>query len=150
MCWIPNIAYHLDTRIASLLAQRREQILLRKYQWRTPLVSDLRFNTHTNEAIRLADTLSGASSPIPVKWSHVRFLADAEDDVFHASEPSPETDGDVCLLSDTLEAMLVEETSNNQAGNDQDAITPPPTNTAGKTMLHRELLMCDSNPVGGN
>lgn len=40
---------------------------------------------------------------------HVRLLGEAEDDIFHDSDPSPPADEDNCLLNDALEAMLVDE-----------------------------------------
>ena len=95
-----------DLKIAFLLRQRKEQVLLRKYQWRTPFVTDLRFDARTSEAVHLAECLSGATEPISVNWSHVHLLAEAEDD-FYGSGPGPSADDD-CLLSDTLEALLDE------------------------------------------
>ena len=82
---------------------------MRKHQWRTSLVSDLRFDSWTSKAVDLAWTLSGATEPIPVNLMHVRLLGEAEDDIFHDSDPSPPADEDNCLLNDALEAMLVDE-----------------------------------------
>ena len=144
---LADITYHSDIRIAFHLRQRKEQILLRKHQWRTPLVSDLQFDARTAEAVCLAETLSGVTEPISVNWLHVHVLAEVEEDDFHASGPGTSADNDVCLLSDTLEAMLVEESPDHKEHAGVHATISAAVASESIPMPHRELLMSDINPV---
>ena len=135
-----------DLKIAFLLRQRKEQVLLRKHQWRTPFVSDHRFDAMTSEAIRFAEGLSGATEPITVNWLCVH-LSEAEEDDFHDLVPSPPADDDMCLLGDTLEAMLVEESPNDQENPDAHSENQPFVTSESIPMPDRELLMSDTSPV---
>ena len=146
---LTNVLHNSDERIAFLLAQRKEQALLRRHQWRTPLVSDTRFDSWTSQAAYLVEALSDATEPIPVNCAQVHLLAEAEDDVFHDPELlSPPADEGICLLSDTLEAMLVDDLAPNHQGHAAAHLATPPLVTSEiEPMTDRELLMCDTNPV---
>ena len=145
---ITDVLHYSDVRIAFLLKQRKEQVLLRKHQWRTPFVSDLRFDARTSQAMHVADLLSGVTEPIPVKWMHVHLLAEADYDAFHDSDPRPPPDEDICLLNDTLEAMLVEDhVADHQEHADSPLATPQLVTSGSVSNMDRELLMSDTNPV---
>lgn len=144
----PDVLRYSDVRIAFLLTQRKEEVLLRKHQWRTPFISDLRFDAWTSKAVRLAETLSDATEPISANWTPMRLLVEVETDAFHDSDPSPPADEDICLLNDTLEAMLVEDpVADHQAHAHPHPATPQLVPSAGVPMVDRELLMSDTNPV---
>ena len=135
-------------RIAFLLTQRKEQVLLRKHQWRTPLVSDLRFDALTSQAIHLAEFLSDATEPIPVNWMRVHLTAEAEYGGFHNSDPSPQADEDICILNDTLEAMLVDDpVTDHQGLCDTQSAAQPHLTSESVPMVDREIFMRDTNPV---
>ena len=96
----------------------------------------------------MAELLSGATEPIPVNWTHVHFLAEADNDAFHDSDPRLPADEDICLLNDTLEAMLVEDpVADHQGHADRHPATPPLVTSESVSNMDRELLMSDTNPV---
>ena len=70
---------------------------------------------------------------------HVHLLAEAEDNAFHDPDLlKPPADEDICLLSDTLDAMLVDDPVPDHQGLVTSETEP---------IMDRELLMCDTNPV---
>lgn len=79
----------------------------------------------------------------------VHLLAEIEDDIFHDSDSSPPADEDNCLLSDALEAILIEEDQGHTDPRSTPQLTPPslvsPEGPA--PMTDRELWMTAASPV---
>lgn len=78
----------------------------------------------------------------------VHLLAEAEDDSFHDSDLGPPVDENICLLSDTLEAMLVDDpVADHQGHVDAHSTSALLSTSEIEPMTERELLMSETNPV---
>ncbi|PIL33336.1 hypothetical protein GSI_04787 [Ganoderma sinense ZZ0214-1] len=91
-----------NAAILFLLRQQKEDILLLQFRWRTPFVSNLRFQTQTSEALRLAEGLSGSSATVPIRWVRLNFQHDLEED---EGPPLEEVTEEACLAQDVLEVV---------------------------------------------
>ncbi|KAI0716907.1 hypothetical protein C8Q76DRAFT_795144 [Earliella scabrosa] len=91
--------------IAFLLQQRKAELLLLQARWRTPLASELRFISRTEEAARIAERLSGTSQTQPLTWVHLTF-SDGHENEDHAELEDYYCDPDTVLAQDTI-AQLV-------------------------------------------
>ncbi|OSD03347.1 hypothetical protein PYCCODRAFT_1477197 [Trametes coccinea BRFM310] len=92
--------------ILFFLQQRKDQLLLLQARWRTPLVSDLRFDAHTRDASSIAQEISGISSAPPqLNWILLPFT-----DVLDSSAPweimEDPASADVLLACDTLDELV--------------------------------------------
>ena len=111
-------------------------------------MSDSRFESWTYQAVHLAETLSDSTEPVPVNLMHVHLLPDVEDDTFHELDPVQPADEENCLLSDTLDAILVEEpVADHQVHANTPPAAAPLVTSESVPMFDRELLMSDTNPV---
>ncbi|OJT05167.1 hypothetical protein TRAPUB_3992 [Trametes pubescens] len=132
--------------IAFLLRQRKEELLLLQMLWRTPLVSDLRFQSHTEEAARIARRLSGTGDPIPIRWVHVPSFGDME-----ATNPydpdSSAADEETVLAHDALDELFAYDDPD-PADSAALARSPPGTEATitDAAMLKRMLILCDESP----
>ncbi|KAI0628590.1 hypothetical protein C8Q77DRAFT_1067705 [Trametes polyzona] len=91
--------------IAFLLLQKKEELLLLQMRWRTPLVSAHRFQSRTEEAVRIADRLTGAIAAAPIKWVCVPSEDGAPEPGAQTSEGN-DADEEVVIAHDTLDELL--------------------------------------------
>ena len=98
--------------------------------------------------MHVAETLSNATEPMCVNCMPMCLLVEAEEDAFDDLDLSPPADEDICLLNDTLEAMLVDDPVADHKGHaDTHPATSSLVNSESIPMVDRELLMSDTNPV---
>ena len=107
-----------------------------KHRWRTPFVSDIRFQTQTLDATRLAVTYTGGADPMPVHWVHVNVPHAAEEN--DTEDGAPEADEHACLLYDTFESIV------DDADDDPSPALASPGN---QSMIERDLWVYETNPV---
>lgn len=126
-------------------------------RWKTPLVSAQRFQSRTEEAVRIAERLTGAIGATPIHWVCVPF----QDGVSEPSPHAPEgdyADEEAVIARDTLEELLsFEETdTEDDTLTLQDAVSPEVSpiycNLADSDtdMIQRTLLFADEHPVCGH
>ncbi|KAI1788529.1 hypothetical protein LXA43DRAFT_894498 [Ganoderma leucocontextum] len=137
--------------ILFLLRQRKEELLLLQFHWRTPLVSDVRFQAQTLEAIRLAEKLSGSAEPITFHWVHVSIPHEFEDEALDAPQVD-EGDSEACLAGDILEIICDQELDPDHVASDyrtcshRGSVSPAAESVIIPT-IEEELWMSDNNPV---
>ena len=102
-------------------------------RWRTPLASELRFASHTEEAVRIAERLSGASQTQPLTWVHLTFSHDNED---HPELEDYYGDPDTVLAQDTI-AELVGDDADEDEGEDEGADEVGPQTDADPPIAER-------------
>ncbi|OSD07573.1 hypothetical protein PYCCODRAFT_1403249 [Trametes coccinea BRFM310] len=91
--------------IVFFLQQRRDELILLQARWRTPLVSDIRFDAHTQNAISIAQKVSGISTAPPrLDWILLPFT----DTVDHRAPWGMEdtASADILLACDTLDELV--------------------------------------------
>ncbi|KAI9059331.1 hypothetical protein FKP32DRAFT_1668689 [Trametes sanguinea] len=97
-----ELALHHD--VVFFLQQRKDELLLLQARWRTPLVSDLRFDAHTRDASAVAQEVSGiATAPPRLQWIILPF-ADVLDSGPWGMEEA--ASADVLLACDTLDELV--------------------------------------------
>ncbi|OJT12711.1 hypothetical protein TRAPUB_10739 [Trametes pubescens] len=139
----PNFA-----EISFLLRQRKEELLLLQMLWRTPLVSALRFQFHTEEAVRIARHLSGSGDPRPIRWVHVPSFEEQMEATDGLYDPdSSAADEETVLAHDALDELFAYDDPDPA---DSAAVTPSPRGSAATVseavMLKRTLVLSDDSP----
>ena len=128
------------------MQQEKEKLHLLQFQWRTTLVSDLRFKSQITEATRLARKVSGTAEPPPLHWVHIGFPDESDDDTSNDTGLE-QLDEQTCLVHDTLEFIYNDGDTNSC---EVDGLLGPlAALTSSPTMLliERQLLVSDRNPV---
>lgn len=119
-------------------------------RWKTPFVSDQRFQSHTEEAARIAQHLTGEINPPPIQWVHVPY----QDGIMDSSPHAPEghyADEEVVIAHDTLEELLFLEESD--AEDDILELTAASPSRLQQVLeddmplIQRTLLFTDEHPV---
>ncbi|OSD02619.1 hypothetical protein PYCCODRAFT_1410600 [Trametes coccinea BRFM310] len=123
-----------NSQIAFLLQQKKDELLLLKARWRTPFVSNLRFDAHTRRASQLALQLSGIEeAPPPLAWIHLPVPDDSD-----GLQEVMEEEGtfDVLLACDTLEQLVgdldIESSIPEIADFESNLVSQPPATTLGQ------------------
>ncbi|KAI0710611.1 hypothetical protein C8Q76DRAFT_624385 [Earliella scabrosa] len=91
--------------IMFLLEQRKAELLLLQARWRTPLASHLRFASKTEEAIRIAERVSGTAQPKALTWVHFTFQ-DGDDNDDRQDPEATYFDSETVLARDTIEQLI--------------------------------------------
>lgn len=102
-CYIRLNMVGQDAAVLFLLKQQKEELLLLRFRWRTPLVSDIRFQSQTTQAIQTAERLSGTSSSVSMHWVYLNVEEDEADEAWQTDDPI--ADDESCLVHDTLECI---------------------------------------------
>ncbi|KAI0676695.1 hypothetical protein C8Q78DRAFT_960079 [Trametes maxima] len=89
--------------ISFLLQQKLGELVLLQVRWRNPLVSDLRFESHTEEAPRIAARYTGKEMSVPIRWVHIPFQDQPEE---HDRADSDIADEETIIARDALEELL--------------------------------------------
>ncbi|KAI9062699.1 hypothetical protein FKP32DRAFT_1573466 [Trametes sanguinea] len=95
-----------NSRIIFDLERRKDELRLLEARWRTPLVSELRFDSQTRQASNLARQLSGISdvaAPPPLTWIHLPISEDS--DLGLQEEVEEGATFDMLLACDALEEL---------------------------------------------
>ncbi|KAI0669310.1 hypothetical protein C8Q78DRAFT_1095812 [Trametes maxima] len=91
------------TNISFLMRQKLGELMLLQVRWRNPLVSDLRFRSHTEEAPRIAARYAGTETPTAIRWVYVPFQDHPEE----PDQTNPDVaDGETVIACDALEELL--------------------------------------------
>ena len=77
-------------------------------RWRTPLASELRFTTHTNEAIRIAHEASGVFQAPALTWVHFTFQDEPADADGRHDPEDAFIDSETILAQDTITELVGE------------------------------------------
>ncbi|CDO73127.1 hypothetical protein BN946_scf185007.g181 [Trametes cinnabarina] len=90
--------------VVFFLQQRKDELLLLQARWRTPLVSDLRFDAHTRDASAVAQEVSGISAAPPrLQWIILPFANVLDSGPWGMEEAAS---ADVLLACDTLDELV--------------------------------------------
>ena len=119
-----------------------------QFHWRTSLVSDLRYQSQTSTAIRLAELLLGVSEPPTLlHWVHLG-IRDEDEDEPPTQPDSDYADDETCLLHDALGIICDQEgVTDHDHDNDAQSLLLP---AAELSMILQELLLFDINLVSMN
>lgn len=132
-----------------LLKQKKEELLLFRFHWRNPLIPDLRFQSFTSEASRLAHSIAGTGEQAPLNWVHVDVLPEAEEDTIDSFEDS--IDNETCLAQDVLEVLNYQDADDDKPSVDHSDYYADsrglPSAATFAPMIERPLWLSDSNPV---
>ncbi|KAI1782383.1 hypothetical protein LXA43DRAFT_1068847 [Ganoderma leucocontextum] len=138
--------------ILFLLKQQKEELLFLQFHWRTPLVSDIRFQAQRNEATRLAQKLSGSAEPVTVHWVHLSVPHEDEGEELYAPLIE-EGDSEACLVHDVLEVIDNQELNRDHIASADPApglcnpTCPSPTlDLVAMPVIERQLWLSDFNP----
>ncbi|KAI0706515.1 hypothetical protein C8Q76DRAFT_629740 [Earliella scabrosa] len=107
-----------------LLEQRKAELLLLQARWRTPLASHLRFASKTEEAVRIAERVSGTAQPKALTWVHFTFQ-DGEDNDGRQDPEETYFDSDTVLARDTIEQLLSDDDDDVGATSSDNVLSPP-------------------------
>ncbi|KAI0630986.1 hypothetical protein C8Q77DRAFT_1074880 [Trametes polyzona] len=149
--WLQDVQVRQDVHFAFLLKQRKEELLLLRLRWRTPLVSDFRFQSVTEEASRIALQLTGVAEQVPIQWVHIPFQDDFEDEEAARDLEGTGYTEEVVIAHDTLEQMLADEDSDSDINEFDLGLSAvsrsSPTYSDDLDMVGRRLLLADKHPI---
>ncbi|KAI0703077.1 hypothetical protein C8Q76DRAFT_801927 [Earliella scabrosa] len=108
-------------RIHFLLQQKRTELLLLQARWRTPLASEVRFVAHTNEAIRIAESVSGTSQTQALSWVHFTFQDEPSDGDGRHDPEEGHADSETIIAQDTIIQLIGGDEDDDDSEDDGDS-----------------------------